>query len=318
MANKWKKNKNKDVYKNKCVYYMSTSYNDTLQSIPIKQTIDKKIRGTTKDNNFGYYLTGQIEGDGYISITNKNRIIQGITFNIKDKPLAEHILKIIVGFPGKGNTGFIVKRKTNSIELRFGAIKTILKIIDLINGKFRTPKINQFEILVDWMNKNNSYNITKLPQDKTKIEDNSWLAGFIDADGSFYIKSNPKQIQCKFSLEQPMIYPKTKESFKPILSQICQSFNVNLNIRTRYNYKNSYYIIKIENKKSVRLLIDYLDSYPLFSSKYLDFKEWEKTHKQITNKCHQTDKGKSKIKKYKKNINDNRTYFNWVHLKNIL
>ena len=67
-----------------------------------------------------HYLAGLIEGDGYISITNKNRIILGITFNLKDKPLAEKLLSYL----GKGS---IVKRNTNSIELRFSANKLCVK-----------------------------------------------------------------------------------------------------------------------------------------------------------------------------------------------
>lgn len=90
----------------------------------------------------GYYLAGLIEGDGYISITKQNRVILGITFNIKDKPLAEYLLNKI----GKGT---IVKRKTNSIELRFSAKNTIISIINLINGKFRTPKVDQLHALID-------------------------------------------------------------------------------------------------------------------------------------------------------------------------
>lgn len=60
------------------------------------------------------------------------------TFNIKDKPLAEKFLKYFV-------QGFIVKRKiaNSSIELRFPSVKILNKIIYLINGKFRTPKIDQ-------------------------------------------------------------------------------------------------------------------------------------------------------------------------------
>ena len=103
--------------------------------------------------HLGSYLAGLIEGDGYISITNENRVILGITFNIKDKPLAEKLLNYL----GKG---FIATRKTNSIELRFSALaparnpgqgekKTIIKIITLINGKFRTPKIEQLYKLID-------------------------------------------------------------------------------------------------------------------------------------------------------------------------
>ena len=82
-----------------------------------------------------------MEGDGYISITNKNRVILGITFNIKDKPLADKLLSLI----GKGT---IVKRKGNSIELRFSAKETIVRIVNLINGKFRTPKIVALQTLI--------------------------------------------------------------------------------------------------------------------------------------------------------------------------
>ena len=265
------------------------------------------LKNKNEEENFGYYLTGQIEGDGYISITNTNRIIQGITFNIKDKPLAEAIQKKI-------GIGFIVKRKTNSIELRFGSVKSQKKIIYLINGKFRTPKIDQFYTLCDWMNKYHSGTITKFPLDTSYILNNSWLTGFIDADGHFYIKYTPNQIQCKFSLEQRMVYPKTQESLKPIISKICESFETKINIRTREGQKNSYYIIRIENQKTVQQLINYLERYPLFSSKYLDYIEWKNTHKQILEKKHLTEEGKSLIKISKSNMNDKRIFFNWDHL----
>jgi hypothetical protein len=98
------------------------------------------------DNNeitqFGYYLAGLFEGDGYITINNKNKLIFAITFNIKDKPLAHIILNII-------GIGHICKRKSNSVELRFTSKKSLCKIISLINGKLRTPKIHQFYLMID-------------------------------------------------------------------------------------------------------------------------------------------------------------------------
>ena len=70
-------------------------------------------RENEKEEYLSYFLAGLIEGDGYISLFNNNRIICGITFHIKDNPLAEMLLKKI-------GDGFIVKRKTQSIELKFG------------------------------------------------------------------------------------------------------------------------------------------------------------------------------------------------------
>jgi LAGLIDADG endonuclease len=266
------------------------------------------IQVKNKNLILSYYLAGLIEGDGYISINNKNKVILGITFNIKDLYLAEK-------FKSFFGQGFIVKRKSNSIELRFTSVKVLKKIIDYVNGKFRTPKVDQLYKLIDWMNKNHSMNISKLSVDKSPLFNNSWLAGFIDADGHFYIRYSLKQLQCKFSLEQRMIYPKTKESFKPILDQICLFLNVNLIIRNRLNYKNSYYIIKIENQNSIQILINYLNNNLLLSSKYLDFLEWKKAFNQIKNKTHFTDQGRNIVYLSKNNMNNKRTFFNWDHLK---
>jgi LAGLIDADG endonuclease len=77
-------------------------------------SINKQIKNN--DLILSYYLAGLIEGDGYISINNKNKVILGITFNVKDLYLAEKLLNYF-------EQGFIVKRKTNCIELRFTSVK---------------------------------------------------------------------------------------------------------------------------------------------------------------------------------------------------
>lgn len=263
------------------------------------------------NNSMGSYLAGLIEGDGYISINNQNKIILGITFNIKDKPLANKLLNYI------GN-GTIVNRKSNSLELRFSSKDSLYKIIQLINGKFRTPKIKQLYNLIDWMNKNHIQfkfkNIDKLPIDNSSLISNNWLAGFIDADGHFYIRFSLKHIICKFSLEQRMIYPKTNESYLDILEKISFCFNIKLAIRNRINYKNNYYIIRIENQNSTKLLMNYLDNYFLLSSKYLDYLDWKKAFLIILNKDHFLEEGNKLIFKYKNSMNNKRTFYDWSHL----
>lgn len=242
------------------------------------------VHSTLENNKFenivqylGSYLAGLIEGDGYISITNQNRVIIGITFNSKDTPLAEKLLKLL----GKGT---IVKRTTNSIELRFSEKNTVLKIVNLINGKFRTPKINQLHLLIDWLNNKHNINIAKLLIDNSSLDHNGWLTGFIEADGNFFIGYSDKQIICKFNLEQRMIYLKTQESYYTILNQICLFLNVKLAIRDRSNHTNPIYIIRLENQASIQILINYLNKYPLLSSKRLDFKDWEKSFSLILEK----------------------------------
>jgi hypothetical protein len=97
------------------------------------------------NKNLGSYLAGLIEGDGsiYIPKDNKNasRII--IAFNSKDLPLALIIQKNL-------NGGNIYKKKgKNAYTYEITDIKTLIKLVNLINGNMRTPKIVQLYKLID-------------------------------------------------------------------------------------------------------------------------------------------------------------------------
>ena len=111
-----------------------------------------------------------------------------------------------------------------------------------------------------------------------------------------------------------MIYPKTNENYNLILNKICLALNVKLHIRERISKKNSYYIIRIENQNAIKLLIGYLDIYPLLSSKHLDFLSWKIVFNEIINKNHMTVEGRELVSLQKSQMNNSRTYFNWDHL----
>jgi hypothetical protein len=105
----------------------------------------------SKDYQLGYYLAGLIEADGSIIIPkeeSKNTPTISISFNIEDKPLAVCI-KNQLGF------GFIENiEKNNAVKLVIRSKDNILTIISLINGKFRTPKIEKLHKLINYANKN--------------------------------------------------------------------------------------------------------------------------------------------------------------------
>ena len=71
------------------------------------------------------------------------------------------------------------------------------------------------------------------------------------------------------------------------------------------------------------LLINYLNKYPLFGSKFLDFKSWSeildlfrsgfKTSLPPIRRLELVD-NINKVKKLKSEMNNNRTIFNWDHL----
>ena len=268
---------------------------------------EMKVMGSYTKDTLGYYLAGLIEGDGYLSINNKDKLMIGITFHIWDTPLAD---KWILYFKG----GYIVKRPQNSIELRFTSKQSLIDVVMLLNGKFRTPKIDQLHKALLFINRKYNLNLPLLPIDSSSIDSNGWWAGFLDADGGFYIRYNLTSRLCAFRLEQRMIYPVTKQSYGPCLRKICSFLEVPLHVRERKTVKRSYYVIRVENQTSLKILCSYLDQFPLLTHKYLNYKDWWLAFHIILRKEHFSDKGSLDILNCKNKMNSKRTLFTWFHL----
>jgi len=165
--------------------------------------------------NMGSYLAGLIEGDGHIAVHDKNynskvyrpKIL--IVFNINDKPLADKLSSIF-------KVGKVIDRSSaGHVLLQILAKKEWLKIINIINGRLRTPKIEALHRAISWINENDNSVIPCLGLDTSSIESNAWLAGFTDANGNFSItlydrKKNSKavrtQVQTFFLIEVKQNY----------------------------------------------------------------------------------------------------------------
>ena len=267
-----------------------------------------------------YYLAGLLEGDGHFNTPKKlytpsgSARVAGIetVFAYKDKPSAELLQSLFGGriydHPHKKMTRWLVQDK-----------KSVINIINLINGKLRTPKINSLHDMIDFLNAKGA-NITKLPLDTSPLNSNAWLSGFIDADGHFAIKgftSNPKShLGIKFQLSQRDT-DRSGESLGKVMLKITEFLLVNLNRRT-FSEKYRQFVISTSNRVSNQILIDYLNTYPLLSSKYLDFKDWGTANNIYINKLHKDPIQYEKIRELKANMNNGRTYFSWSHHKHLL
>jgi len=124
-------------------------------------------------DNLGGYLAGLIEGDGSLVSPNVERGPSGklriahiqIIFAIKDKPSALLLQSKFGGkvfdHPSKNLTRWMVQD-----------IESVTKIVKLINGKFRTPKINALHKIIDFLNVKGA-NIEKLPLDTSPLNNNA-------------------------------------------------------------------------------------------------------------------------------------------------
>lgn len=284
-----------------------------------KNTSSRKVNS----RNLASYLAGLFEGDGHIWIKKPGKKKAHnpkfcITFGLKNKFLAEKFLEII-------GPGFIkYKPKKNACVLVVSSVVGLKKIVNLINGQLKTPKIQQIYDLIDWLNKNHSSEFNKLPLNKNNLGSNSWLSGFVDADGSLsvlYTKPEmgaciayKRKISCRLRIEQRMLDPNTRKDSSDILNKICIFFNCRLLTRKQKSTGNNYYTLSASSKVSLNIIINYFNEYPLFSSKFLDYKDWEIIAKLILNNQHLTDEGIITVELIRSRINTKRVYFNWDHL----
>lgn len=124
--------------------------------------------------NLNSYLAGLFEGDGHIwlqkdvgKMAKKHNPRFCITFGLKNEPLAKKLLSII-------EFGHIrYKPQDNAVVLTISPVKGLTRIVKLINGELRTPKIDQLYNLIDWLNKHHNTNIPKLPLRGTPLGSDS-------------------------------------------------------------------------------------------------------------------------------------------------
>ena len=285
----------------------------------------------------GPYLAGLIEADGSFATHDKfsnakkysPKIL--IVFSLNDKPLAEKLILITkVG-------SLLHKPQQGCIIWQIQKIEDVIKIIDLINGYMRTPKIEALHRMIKWYNEFNNMNIKPEGLDQSPIDSNNWLAGLIDGDGNFSInltdrrkKSviSTKRVQVFFRIELRQNYHRDCSielggvSYSNILSKIARYLNVNLYSRSREQKDKIFYsyIVISHNLQSHVKVIEYLSKYPLYSSKYLAYKDWKHIVEQIRLRAGKplTIENILEIEKVKAQFNRNRTEFDFSHLDSIV
>lgn len=272
-------------------------------------------------SKFSYYLAGLIEGDGTIIVPNTERSAKGklnypsiqIEFHLKDLPLALLIQKNI------GHGSISRKKGVNAYIFTINNNEGLILIVNLINGKLRTPKIYAFKNLIDWLNnKNINLNLNKQKLNTSSLISNSWLSGFIEAEGHLSVRTSmgskyPK-LECKFELSQRQNDHNGRNNFY-FLEKIASYF-FTLVKSIRIQTPNPQYRIRTTNLKGNIVLEDYFNKYPLFGTKYLDYIDWLEVLKIFKKGEHTNKSSIEKIISIKANMNEKRTIFIWDHLQN--
>ena len=300
-------------------------------------TLDSKIEEPKLRLKLGAYLAGLIEADGSFAIHDKDSKAKKylpkilIVFSLNDSPLAEKLMSIIK--VGK----LYNKPQQGCVIWHIQKIEDVIKIINLINGYMRTPKIEALHRAIKWYNGFYNINIEPLGLDQSPINSNAWLAGFTDGDGNFSINLvdrkkkgaiTTKRVQVFFRIELRQNYHRYcsieqgSTGYFNILSIIARYLEVNLYSRSREQKDKIFYsyMVVSHNIQSHTKVIEYFDRYPLYSSKYLAYKDWRHVVQEIILRAGKplTVEDILEIEKIKAQFNKKRTQFYFSHLDSIV
>lgn len=205
------------------------------------------------NQNFLEWFLGFSEGDGsFINNSSGGKTIFSIHLHIADLPLLYEIQAQL-------NMGNVDLNKNSAIFI-VKAKKDINILIEIFNGNIYLRKRQiQFENWVLNFNKKNKLNIEiKSNQFKPSLNDN-WLAGFIDAEGSFLVSFRKTKILQRFVLGQ-----KDAELEFLYLSKLIGGYTQKLKQHDRL----------VVNYLKLYTLIAYLNRHKLYSIKAKSFEKW--------------------------------------------
>lgn len=256
-----------------------------------------KQRNKEESLDLSSYIAGLIERYGSIKVPESSRSSQGIlrypsvtiVFVAKDFPLAEYLAVLLEGKISKGQGDYVV--------ISIYKLSALYSLCNLVNGRFRTPKLEALHRLINWLNAYGKFNsLELLPIDSSTLTSNYWLAGFSDSDSNFLITFTKKadvaiDIQLTYRLSQRLYYPRGSDilnSYLPLLTDLseelkgsrpsAQQFNRSrLNYETNLKYTEKGVTVTSKYLVYQKILINYFNIFPLLSSKHFNYLDWKKS-----------------------------------------
>lgn len=314
---------------NKVLYITYSADRNKKNLIASHENIRQNSNSSFKQKKLGPYLAGLIEADGSIAVHNKNSKVKNyspriiVVFSLADKPLADRLAFITQS--GK----VYLKASAGCVLWQIQKKQDVIKIINLINGYMRTPKFEALHRAINWFNEFDSCAIECLTLDISLVDSNGWLAGFSDGDANFSItltdrkkngKVTSKRVQTFFRIELRQNYHRgeagTNLSYFTILSLIAEYLKVNLYTRTRKQGDKLFYAFMVIAHSSIShdKVRAYFERFPLYSSKYLAYKDWIRVQDLRKSGGVLTDQQITEVEFIKSQFNSKRRTYDFSHL----
>ena len=252
----------------------------------------RNVSGKNSDEISDDWLTwfiGFSEGDGAFLVGKDNRL----NFVLTQKEIA--ILNHIHETLGIGR----VKTYGSFSRYRVDDQKSMLVLIALFNGNLVLNK-RKVQVKKNWLD---TLNIEQRNNNVLPTLNNSWISGFIDAEGCFNVTLFKRkamalgyQVKLRFMIDQ-------KDSLENML-YIKDQLNLFLSHRKlKKGTEGNMHRIESNSFVKAPLIIEYLNKFRLKSKKQYSFDKWVAVYQLVQNKAHLTETGLSEIRKLSKEIN---------------
>ena len=273
---------------------------------------NSKFSNKQPSPEFLTWLIGFSEGDGSFIVANRGDLFFVITQNTQDVQVLEYIQKEL-------NMGKVIRQgKTTSrfiIQDKLG-----LYLIALIfNGQLRTTsKLISFNFWLNYLNRKILTNSRKLKKfglknseklfEEIKSYENvkdftindSWLIGFVDAEGCFHVSfsKNSNGFNFCFDLAQ-----KGEENKELILDKLVLLFGVG-KVRKHY-YENIWYYRVSGIKNNLVIINHFLKfKFSFLTIKFNSFYLWKTIHESISKLEHKDSLKRQKLINLSKIVNN--------------
>ena len=267
------------------------SSSETTREISFNFDDYRKISGKNSDEISDNWLTwfiGFSEGDGAF-LTGKDKRLEFVLTQ-KETAILNHVHETL----GIGR----VRTYGQFSRYRVDDKKGILVLIALFNGNLVLDK-RKVQVK-KWLD---TVNIEQKDNNVLPLLNNSWLSGFIDAEGCFNVTLFKRksmtlgyQVKLRFMIDQ-------KNS---LVNMLFIKDQLNLFLTHRKLKKGTIGTMhRIESNSFVKvpLIIEYINRFKLKSKKQESFDKWVIVYELVKNKAHLTEKGLSEIRKLSKEVN---------------
>jgi hypothetical protein len=273
----------------------------------LKDYTSHPLIGGNSNTEFAHYIAGLIEGDGTIHVPKTERSVKG-SLNYPSIQIQKEL----------GHGSISRKKGQNAYIYTVNNLDGLLLLVSLLNGNMKTNKIYALHRLIDWYNQYKSTSFEKKGLNTDSMISNAWLSGFIEADGHFSLRSTESgkypRIECRFELSQRQRDQNKRDNLF-FLEEIALSFG-SLVKPIRNDSDNPQYRVRTTNLKGNLAVVNYLTKYPLFGTKFSDYRDWVKVVELFNQGSFDHKLNMDYVKHIKTEMNDNRTILVWDHLQN--